>query len=499
MYFKLKYICYPYILILKARWYWCLAGFSCGEDRCFILGNNQYYSGSTKKIKPQGETIRGEDIAYELRKVIRSYFPDLKQILAQLPDSRNRKDYGCDEVVYASLAMFIFKAQSRNAFNNDRKHSSEFKSNCQKLFSADLPHLDAVQEFFETLPPGELEKIKVDMVSRLIAGKVFYRYKIFDQYLVAVDGSGMISCDHDRFGCGLKMESKNGKITYLYPVLEAKLVTENGFCISLATEWIINDNDKAYDKQDCELKAFKRLAEKLKKAFPRLPICILADALYANDPVMSICEKMEWKYIIALKDGSLPALQDCLKDDPPTHRNSFIHHPECLVKDTTIVQEFYWVEDLLHKKHTLHYLQCKETISNEKTNKSATTNFVRITNLPTNKSTVKKLSKAGRLRWKIENEGFNEEKNNGYAMQHLYSRNSFKAQQNYYQSMLIAHLINQLLEHTCKIQDLLKRFNKLTIKYLWQQLLSAIKSQVLCIQILAAIDNKKHQIRLFSG
>lgn len=463
------------------------------------MGNNQYFSGFPKKNLPQNETIRGEDFAYELRKIIRSYFPDLKQILAQLPDSRKRKDYGCDELLYASLAMFIFKAQSRNAFNNDRRHSSEFKSNCQKLFNTDLPHLDAVQDFFETLPPGELEKIKVNMVSRLIANKVFYKYKIFDHYPVAVDGTGVVSCDHDRFGCGLKMESKNGKITYLYPVLEAKLVTETGFCISLATEWIINDNDKAYDKQDCELKAFKRLAQKLKKAFPRLPICILADALYANDPVMSICKEMEWKYIVTLKDGSLPALQDCLKDDPPTYRNSFIHHPACLVKDTTITQEFYWVEDLLHKTHSLHYLQCKETISNEKTNKTATTNFVRITNLPTNKSTVKKLSKAGRLRWKIENEGFNEEKNNGYAMEHLFSRNSFNAQQNYYQSMLIAHLINQLLEHTCKIQDLLKRFNKLTIKYLWQQLLSAIKSQVLCPHIIEVIDNKKHQIRLFSG
>lgn len=193
-------------------------------------------------------------------------------MLAQLSDIRKRKDYGCDELLYASLAMFIFKAQSRNAFNNDRRHSSEFKSNCQKLFSADLPHLDAVQDFFETLPAGELEKIKVNMVSRLITNKVFYRYKIFDHYSVAVDGSGMLSCDHDRFGCGLEMESKNGKITYVYPVLEAKLVTVTGFCISLATEWIVNDNDTVYDKQDCGLKAFKRLAQKLKKTFPRLPI-----------------------------------------------------------------------------------------------------------------------------------------------------------------------------------------------------------------------------------
>ncbi len=445
------------------------------------------------------QTIRGTELVYELRKINRSYFPDLQQILSQTTDTRKRKDYRSDELITAAAAMFIFKAQSRNAVNNDRRHSGEFAANFQKLFKTDLPHLDVVQDFFEMLPPPELEQIKVKLISRLLANKIFCGYKILGHYMVAVDATGVISSNEDRFGCGLKKESKNGKITYLYPVLEAKLVTENGFCISLVTEWIINDNDKPYDKQDCEQKAFKRLAQKLKHAFPRLPICILADALYASSPVMDICESNQWKYIITLQDGSLPAMQDCLKDDPPTLRNSFVHQPECTVKNTTITQQFYWVEDLLHKKHSLHYLQCKETICNRATNKTTTVNFVRITNLPTNQSTVKKLSKAGRLRWKIENEGFNEQKNNGYNMEHLYSRKSFNALQNYYQCMLIAHLLNQLLEHTCKIKELLIRFKKLTLKYLWQQLMATMKYQPLCTEILKAIDNKKHQVRLFSG
>lgn len=473
--------------------------FSCPEGRCFILGNKKNYASSAQKIKPRSEIICGKEIAYELRKIMRSYFPDLRKILSQATDHRGRKDYRCDELLSASLAMFIFKAQSRNAVNNDRRHSGEFTSNYKKLFNADLPHLDALQDFLELLPPAELEEIKIALVSRLIEKKVFYTHKIFSCYMVGVDASGMISSEKDIFGCGLKTESKNGKITYLYPVLEAKLITESGFCISLATEWIINDNNKPYDKQDCELKAFKRLAEKLKKAFPRLPVCILADALYANSPVMDICQDNDWKYIITLKNGNLPALQDCLKDDPPTHRNSFVHYPVCTIQNTTVKQEFYWVEDLLHKKHTLHYLKCSETIHKQKANITTTTHFVRITNLPTNKSTIKNLSRAGRLRWKIENEGFNTEKNHGYAMEHLYSRTSFNAQQNYYQSMLIAHLINQLLEHTCKIQELLHQFNKLTIKYLWQQLVASMKYQSLCSEVLGAIDNKKHQVRLFSG
>lgn len=463
------------------------------------MGNKYNYSSTEKKAELHDQAIDGKVVAYELRKTIHSYFPDFQKKLEQVADHRQRKEYRIDELICAAIAMFIFKAQSRNAVNNDRRHSSEFAANFQKLFNADLPHLDTVQDFFEPLPPAELEKIKTDMISRLIEKKVFYKYKILGHYMVTVDATVVVSCDTDRFGCGLKRVSKNGEITYLYPVLEAKMVTENGLCISLATEWIINDNDKPYDKQDCELKAFKRLAEKLKKTFPRLPICILADALYANDPMMDICENNEWKYIITLKEGSLPALQDCLKDDPPTLRNSFVHHPVCTVKNTMITQQFYWVEDLLHKKHTLHYLQCKETIRHQRTNKTVTTNFVRITNLATDKSTVKNLSKAGRLRWKIENEGFNEEKNNGYAMQHLYARDSFNALQNYYQSMLIAHLLNQMLEHSCKIQELLKRFNKLTIKYLWQQFLCTMKCQVLCEQTLLSIDSKKHQIRLYSG
>jgi hypothetical protein len=282
-------------------------------------------------------------------------------------------------------------------------------------------------------------------------------------------------------------------------VLEAKLVTESGFSISLGTEWIVNEDGKFYDKQDCEQKAFKRLVKKLKKYFPRLPVCVVADGLYANAPVMEICEDMDWKYIITLKDGNLTNLQDCLKDDPPAKDNSFTYYPPCSTAGTTICQEYYWVEDLIHKGHRLHYLQCKETVSKSKNDDGQPTNFVRITNMDVNAKTIKNISKAGRLRWKIENEGFNEEKNNGYAMQHRYARNDFNAFQSWYQCLLIAHLLNQLTEHSSVVQDLLKRYKKLTIKYLWEELLGAVKYGKLCDQTLQSIDNKKHQIRLYAG
>ena len=50
----------------------------------------------------------------------------------------------------------------------------------------------------------------------------------------------------------------------------------------------------------------------------------------------------------------------------------------------------------------------------------------------------------GRLRWVIENQGFNTQKNGGYHLSHKFSRTSHTASCNYYQCLQIAHMINQL-------------------------------------------------------
>lgn len=55
--------------------------------------------------------------------------------------------------------------------------------------------------------------------------------------------------------------------------------------------------------------------------------------------------------------------------------------------------------------------------------------------------TATRLQEVGRLRWKIENEGFNTQKNLGHGLEHKYSRIDFSATKNYYQCMHIAHLI----------------------------------------------------------
>ena len=61
-------------------------------------------------------------------------------------------------------------------------------------------------------------------------------------------------------------------------------------------------------KQDCELKAFHRLAKKIKQIFKSPPICILGDSLYACEMVFSLCDAYKWKYICGFKEGRIRSI-----------------------------------------------------------------------------------------------------------------------------------------------------------------------------------------------
>jgi hypothetical protein len=54
-------------------------------------------------------------------------------------------------------------------------------------------------------------------------------------------------------------------------------------------------------------------------------------------------------------------------------------------------------------------------------------------------------NQGGRLRWKIENEGFNVQKNGGYALEHIYTHHPVSAQV-FYLLLQLAHTLAQLIE-----------------------------------------------------
>ena len=78
------------------------------------------------------------------------------------------------------------------------------------------------------------------------------------------------------------------------------------------------------------------------------------------------------------------------------------------------------------------------------------------------------------MRWKIENEGFNNQKNTDYNAEHKYSRTNFNATKNYYQLLQIADLINQFTYKEKRLQECITKY-QLTLESLIELILSYLK------------------------
>lgn len=58
-------------------------------------------------------------------------------------------------------------------------------------------------------------------------------------------------------------------------------------------------------KQECELQAAHEILPLLKQQFPRLPITLLTDSLYANEPLLTLCRELCWGFLIVRQANSL--------------------------------------------------------------------------------------------------------------------------------------------------------------------------------------------------
>jgi len=301
-----------------------------------------------------------------------------------------------------------------------------------------LPVMDTVNVFLKRLPVKELEQIKQVLVRQLIEKRVLEKYRYMGHYIVAIDGTGVYSYPYEPFpGCPYKT-SKNGEITWQVYVLEAKIVCSNKFSISLATEWLTN-SDNINEKQDCEQKAFVRIAKKLKRTYPRLPIIIAADSLYPNNTVFEICKRNDWRFILTFKEGVLKTVWDeVFSLYPLIEKQNKQKRTKSKDKCGWLEESTMFVNGIPYKNHRLNWVEYVLSYTHKDSHEKR---FVHITDIEIDKNTVWDLSFHGRLRWKIENEGFNIQKNHGYNLQHKYSRGHFGAMQNYYQLLQIAHLL----------------------------------------------------------
>lgn len=214
-------------------------------------------------------------------------------------------------------------------------------------------------------------------------------------------------------------------------VLEAKLIGPDGLSLALLAE-PMDQYDDERGKHDCELKAFKRLAVRLKAAFPKLPICIVGDALYACEPVFDICQRNGWKFILTFKEGSHPAVA---ADVEALMKLEEGNRATVEIEGGRI--DLRWLEGVQFPSRRLQIVRCLET-GRHPYNGAFVTNFGVF-----DADAALEVCIWGRRRWNIESD-FNVKKHGGFGLEHAFCTSDRQAI-NMHLLMLLGHLFWQVV------------------------------------------------------
>jgi hypothetical protein len=424
-----------------------------------------------QKSEAEERSARLDAVSQQI-KTYRSQLPILLQRLAKITDPRNPKKikHKLTVLLIYGILCFAFQMASRREATREMTRPM-FMANLRRLFPEleGLPHHDTLARILEQIDVSEIEQAHLDMIRHLIRGKKFLSYLIAGCYPIAVDGTQKFKrsslWDEECLERKVRTKKKDEEDTeepeetkqyYVY-VLEANLAFRNGMVIPLLSEVLsYTEGDNEKNKQDCEQRAFKRLAERLKKSFSHLPIMVLLDGLYPNGPVMEICRKNNWDFMIVLQDDSLPSVWEEIKELQPLQKENRLRRTW-----GNRTQIFRWVSDIDYryvcpttrkeKQQLVHVVICEESweeIAPDSTEVvTKTSRHVWISSEPLHKRTVHERCNLGaRHRWGIES-GILIEKHQGYEYEHCFSY-EWKAMRGYHYLMRLGHALNVLARHS---------------------------------------------------
>ena len=395
-----------------------------------IMSGKTFEKGEALTKKQRRELIKNNDLVKELMRIIKKYFPELTSLISKLTDKRHKSyiKYNIRTIIMTRLFALLCGITTMTEINskfNTEETIKNLSSICNQNLD-EIPDWQTIQDTIEDLSISEIEDIRKYIVKALIRSKMFDKYRYKGAFQLLVDATGLSSHDYN-LNDNCLTRTKDGKTKYYKYVLEAKLVFGD-IVVSLDSEWIENiEMNNENDKQDCEINAFKRMAKRIKKNYPKTKFILTGDALYASTPMINICKEHKWYYIFNLKKERLKTIYE-----------EFIDNVN--YNNETKKENYYLSTGIKFKENIITALRYDEIIDNK------TTSFNYITNLNVTNNNIEEIVKMGRKRWKIENEGFNEQKNGTYNISHLCSRND-TALKIHYLLIQIAHIIRQLIEN----------------------------------------------------
>lgn len=421
------------------------------------------------EYKDENEERRARNEAsWEQLKVFRAKLPVLLRQLSRIPDPRNPKKTKHKITILLIYGILVFVLQMSSSREATREMSRPmFWENLKSVFPEleDVPHHDTLKRLLEQIAVDQIQSTQIELIREWIRKKKFNRYLINGCYPIAMDGTQKFArdwiwdeqCLERTVGSGETSRSQY----YVY-VFQASLAFQGGMSIPLMSEFLTyTQDDSCNSKQDCELKAFHRLAARIKGAFPALRIIVLLDGLYPNGPVMERCRKYKWQYMIVLQDKSLPSVHDefeAISELEPKNRYTRLWGNRR--------QNFRWANDIEYdfvangkKTEIIHVIECIETWREiEKGGSRIVEKSARhlwISSEPLNRQNLHERCNLGaRSRWTIE-EGFLVEKHHGYQYEHCFSYD-WNVMKGYHYLMQLGHMFNVMARYSEGLAKIIK-------------------------------------------
>jgi len=373
--------------------------------------------------------------------VLRHFFPQLSTWLGDVPDPRQSGHavFPLKFLLLLGVLMFLSHCGSRNHFNDNVRDALEMAKTLARILGCELdalPHLDTLEKVLRAIDVDTLETLLARLIRRLIRMKALDGWRVGGRFLLAIDGTGLYAFRHRHCEHCIETRHESGTVTYSHKLLVAFIVSADGYALPIACEFIENA-ERPYDKQDCEIKAFHRLELTLKRLYPQTPLWLLLDALYADQNVLRAAVRDGRNVAITFKPSDMPALwteAQSLLDISPKQTMTII------LPNEQGSRQLRWINDLLYEGMRLSAIFQTDT-DNDGT---VVHSFAHLCCRFIDRHNVIKVAAAARLRWRCENEGFNVLKNGGFALEHVYSHNPVAAKA-YVFLMCFAHILQQLL------------------------------------------------------
>jgi hypothetical protein len=372
----------------------------------------------------------------------------IRAVFEQFPDVRRRGNHQTYTVANAALSAFaVFFTQSPSFLDYQvRMQQERGRNNADSLFGVhQIPSTPQIRTLLDPVSPDHVAPLFMETVGALNESGELEAYRSLGRtLLIPLDGteyfcSEKVSCPH----CSTRTP-KNGRTQYYHTVVTPVIVAPGQEAVFPLPPEFVRPQD-GHAKQDCELAAAGRWLTRWGDEVARWGATFLGDDLYCHQP---FCEQVlarqthflfvcrpeshatlyEWVADFE-RQGQVPTLIQSRWDGKQRLTDTYRYLPHLPLRNSDDALPVNWCE-------------LTTTDASGKVlyrNAWATSHAVTAEN-------VAEVARAGRSRWKIENENNNTLKTKGYHFEHNYGHGKQHLSALLATLILLAYLTHTVLD-----------------------------------------------------